>query len=560
MASKDELTIKITAKDATAKGVDSAEKKLNSLEGMATRAMRSMVGLFAVERVASYTVELVKLGGELQGVERAFYRIADTKYLEELKRATHGTVSELELMRRAVQADNFDIPLSSLAKLFEFATSRSRDTGESVDYLVNSIIMGIGRKSPLILDNLGISAVQLRQRLKGVGTEAASIGDIARVVGDIAAEAMEKVGGVVDDEGIAIQRANAQWQDLKANWSQLLQESGTIGFVLGKINDDLEMANSELPWYEKFWYRITMQHKKGAEAARDYAKEQSKLTEKTKNAAHVNLDEITITARRITTYEGLKKQIKEQKDLLEKADITDKDYIQTIYKEIAALEKKKAAFEALANPVVNRPAAPAKMQSIGAPELADTTPSLQHFDDESMTKATEWAKEKVQKMYAEIQAEIDRLNADLNMSIASGFASGLETAFSGSNIEGILGAFLTPIANFLIQEGVLLVAHGLAVEAFKKSLESLNGVGAIAAGAAMIATGAAFKGFVGGGIGGGGGNAYSGGGNGYTNYQPRAQANNNVNVVVSGKLVADGKDMVWNAEKNDYIINRTIGS
>ena len=65
--------------------------------------------------------------------------------------------------------------------------------------------MGIGRKSPLILDNLGISAVQLRQRLKGVGTEAASVADIAAVVGDIASEAMEKSGEILDENNIKVQ-------------------------------------------------------------------------------------------------------------------------------------------------------------------------------------------------------------------------------------------------------------------------------------------------------------------------------------------------------------------
>ena len=70
----------------------------------------------------------------------------------DLKTATRGTVSEFDLMKSAVSANNFKIPLESLSSYLAFATRRAEETGQSVDYLVDSIIMGIGRKSPMILD------------------------------------------------------------------------------------------------------------------------------------------------------------------------------------------------------------------------------------------------------------------------------------------------------------------------------------------------------------------------------------------------------------------------
>ena len=57
----------------------------------------------------------------------------------------------------------------NLGSYLAFATKRAEETGQSVDYLVDSIIMGIGRKSPMILDNLGISIVDIRNEMEKTG-------------------------------------------------------------------------------------------------------------------------------------------------------------------------------------------------------------------------------------------------------------------------------------------------------------------------------------------------------------------------------------------------------
>lgn len=70
--------------------------------------------------------------------------------------------------------------------------------------------------------------------------------------------------------------------------------------------------------------------------------------------------------------------------------------------------------------------------------------------------------------------------------LVSGFA---EAAGSGQNIGASL---LAGIGNTLMQLGGLLITTGIGVEAFKTSLETLQGPVAIAAGVAMVAAGAAF--------------------------------------------------------------------
>jgi len=196
----------------------------NALKGFANnfKNIASAIGVgFGAQQIIDFTTQVAKLGGEMQAVKTAFDRLADSgQLMNELKRITGGTVSELELMKAAVKASNFQIELSQLPKLLEFATLRAQQTGQSVDYLVESIIMGIGRKSPMILDNLGISLVRLREKLKGVGAESATVAQMTKVVGEIAEEELGKMPGFANNAATAIDRLSASWTNLKTTIGQ----------------------------------------------------------------------------------------------------------------------------------------------------------------------------------------------------------------------------------------------------------------------------------------------------------------------------------------------------
>ncbi|GAG40471.1 unnamed protein product, partial [marine sediment metagenome] len=88
------------------------------------------------------------------------------------------------------------------------ATSRAIQTGESVDYLVNSIIDGIGRKSTLVMDNLGISATELQEEIKLTG-------DFGKAAANIIEREMGKVGEVMDTTTIKIARLNTAFENTK---------------------------------------------------------------------------------------------------------------------------------------------------------------------------------------------------------------------------------------------------------------------------------------------------------------------------------------------------------
>ena len=180
---------------------------------------------FAVGVIQDFAMEAVKLGDQLAAAEKGFQRFGTTADLDTLKKSTKGMVSEVKLLQQAIQAGNFGIPIKELGTLFEFAQRRAKETGQEVDFLTNSIVTGIGRKSPLILDNLGISAVQLKERLGGVSAEAASIADVTKVVADIAKEELGKMGKSTDSATDKVAQMATKWEDFKADFGQVIAPS-----------------------------------------------------------------------------------------------------------------------------------------------------------------------------------------------------------------------------------------------------------------------------------------------------------------------------------------------
>lgn len=82
----------------------------------------------------------------------------------------------------------------------------------------------------------------------------------------------------------------------------------------------------------------------------------------------------------------------------------------------------------------------------------------------------------------------------------AGIGAGIGRAIAGGGIGAVVDSFVDGLASLGEALGKQLIAQGVAIEAFKASLESLQGFGAIAAGVALIAASAAFRGLAKGGI------------------------------------------------------------
>lgn len=237
------LAIVISANTAElGRSLKSAQVQLKDFTGGIAKVGGIIAGAFAVREVASFALEVSKLAGEADGVEAAFNKLPNaTRLMLDLKEATGNTVSELDLMKRTVQATNFGISLESLPKLLEFAAVRAQQTGQSVEYLVDSIVTGIGRKSPLILDNLGISATALKEKMGGVALATASVGDVATAVGKIAGDELEKMGGLAQTAALQQQQVSAAWDDTKVAIGRAVNATGFFQVALNGIIKSLNL-------------------------------------------------------------------------------------------------------------------------------------------------------------------------------------------------------------------------------------------------------------------------------------------------------------------------------
>ena len=97
-------------------------------------------------------------------IERSFDAVAKSagimgdEMMKALQKSSRGLISNTDLMK------NFNLASSLVSKqfatelpqAFEYLGKVSASTGQSMDYMLDSLVRGVGRLSPLILDNLGI--------------------------------------------------------------------------------------------------------------------------------------------------------------------------------------------------------------------------------------------------------------------------------------------------------------------------------------------------------------------------------------------------------------------
>lgn len=179
--------------------------------------------------LASEMGDMVKQGIELakqgEGIRIAFERLGRGDILDGLREATHNTVSDIELMKAAVKFNDFKLPVEELGTMLAFAQQKAKDTGQSIDYMVDSIVTGLGRKSLMILDNLGLSAAEIKDKMKETG-------DMTKAVGEIIREQMQKAGDYVETAADRAAKQNVMLQNK-------MEELGRKFLPVKQASDDL---------------------------------------------------------------------------------------------------------------------------------------------------------------------------------------------------------------------------------------------------------------------------------------------------------------------------------
>ncbi|WP_431129764.1 hypothetical protein [Flagellimonas flava] len=190
--------------------------------------LRQLVGVFGLlegVRIAlDITKESLALAREAKGIEFAFRRLGDVgvKAFSDVKKATRGLLSDLDIQRSLVELDNFNISLDQAGILFEFLTVRATQTGQSIDKLKDSLVEGLSKESLLRIDNLGISTSDLNSELEKTP-------NFVEAVANVAKREVAEAGSIIDEAANSQERFNASIENTKKSFGQLLQSNG-LGF------------------------------------------------------------------------------------------------------------------------------------------------------------------------------------------------------------------------------------------------------------------------------------------------------------------------------------------
>ena len=167
--------------------------------------------------------------GKNESVSTAFKSLAGAGSVGELgklRSATQGLVSDVDLMQKANQALLLGLPIKGFDQMAGAAVKLGRAMGIDALQSVESLTLGVGRQSKLILDNLGvIVSVEEAER-----NFAAAQGIVGRALDD-------------NEKKLAFQaEAYRKIQERAASLSQPLDSAAT-GF--GKVSTALTNANAK---------------------------------------------------------------------------------------------------------------------------------------------------------------------------------------------------------------------------------------------------------------------------------------------------------------------------
>lgn len=153
-----EVKGQINSLDRTAQSVGS------SIGGSLGATIAGGMGALAVGAIIDTGIELTKLGAQAIRVEDGFRNLMQSigssaeEGLGKLRAASMGAIDDTNLMLSTNKAVMLGVGSSAeeLAGLLSAAAARGRNLGISTAVAFDNIVTGIGRMSPLILDNLGI--------------------------------------------------------------------------------------------------------------------------------------------------------------------------------------------------------------------------------------------------------------------------------------------------------------------------------------------------------------------------------------------------------------------
>jgi hypothetical protein len=225
-------------------------------KGFALTGTAAVAGIgVATAAVGGLATTLGKLAidaAPVEGISSAFDGLAESagrgadEMLDALQRGSAGMVSQRDLMlgfNKAAQLVSTDFAVQ-LPEAMGYLSKVAASTGQDMDYLMNSLVTGVGRVSPMILDNLGIQVSLADATARAAmmyGVEEAALTKAQQQAGLMAVvlERLEANTAAMPD---TTESASARLAQMRARVRDVKDEIGlafipTLNVLLGAVGD-----------------------------------------------------------------------------------------------------------------------------------------------------------------------------------------------------------------------------------------------------------------------------------------------------------------------------------
>lgn len=254
-------------------------------------------GLFAmgVRELGQMAWSLAELGGQSARLETSFRNLAGVDpsiALQKLRAASKGTIDDAALLLGANKAMMLGVTddLDTLSKLMEVAGVRAKAMGISTVQAYGDIITGIGRVSPLILDNLGIltgGQAGFAEYAKSIGKAASELTDIEKrqyLVNKVLADTtgiIQGQGKEARDMAGNLEYLVAQWNNMRAELGKGIETSGwaqLAGKGMGGVTEAASASNQRKELERQVSQYLGKMRELGALTAREFDAARSEIT------------------------------------------------------------------------------------------------------------------------------------------------------------------------------------------------------------------------------------------------------------------------------------------
>lgn len=213
-------------KEFASKASQSMTRSFTAIKG----SIAAMVGSQAVQYIREFANEAGKYDTIRRSYENltASYGVNSQKLVQAMQDSAQGTLSQQNAMKsasNAMQLMGEDV-IKMLPRMTQIAKAAARSNGVEVSQMMDDIVTAAGRRSTMILDNLGISSVTAGQKQEEYArklgktrdtlTEAEKSAAFFYAITEAGGEIVARAGDTTLTLGEQTQALNARYDDFKA--------------------------------------------------------------------------------------------------------------------------------------------------------------------------------------------------------------------------------------------------------------------------------------------------------------------------------------------------------